>query len=387
MEPHELPRHRHRALRLPLRRARAPESTSARSRRSGRGWTRGSRALGAAPIELAEAEPPEHVPADRHAPAARAPPTARRSSSRRSASRGSSRSTPTSASTPASSTSGSASPSASSSAGSPSRTWSRRPARWRSPGLLPVVHSFACFLSTRPNEQIYNNATEGTKVHLRRLARRASCRAGRATRTSPSATSPRSAAMPGMALIEPFCESEVRAAVDWAVQRARGAGLPAARQRAVGARLRPAGDRRARARAGNRAPAAGRRALRRRRAGDGRGRLARGRPARRRRGRGGRRRAPLAARRRRRLAGRGRRRRARSSRSTTTTSPAGRATRCSPRSPPTLRRRRLARAPDRRRPRSRRAARTTRCFARHGLDAEGIAASVGLRLQALEPSA
>ena len=31
-------------------------------------------------------------------------------------------------------------------------------------GLLPVVHSFTCFLSTRPNEQIYNNATEHTKV-------------------------------------------------------------------------------------------------------------------------------------------------------------------------------------------------------------------------------
>src|SRR5438552_1922703 len=27
-------------------------------------------------------------------------------------------------------------------------------------GLLPVVHSFACFLSTRANEHIYNNATE-----------------------------------------------------------------------------------------------------------------------------------------------------------------------------------------------------------------------------------
>ena len=31
-------------------------------------------------------------------------------------------------------------------------------------GKLPIVHSFACFLSTRPNEQIYNNATERTKV-------------------------------------------------------------------------------------------------------------------------------------------------------------------------------------------------------------------------------
>ncbi len=31
-------------------------------------------------------------------------------------------------------------------------------------GLTPVVHSFSCFLSTRPNEQIYNNATEHTKI-------------------------------------------------------------------------------------------------------------------------------------------------------------------------------------------------------------------------------
>jgi transketolase len=31
-------------------------------------------------------------------------------------------------------------------------------------GALPVVHSFSCYLATRPNEQIYNNATERTKV-------------------------------------------------------------------------------------------------------------------------------------------------------------------------------------------------------------------------------
>ena len=31
-------------------------------------------------------------------------------------------------------------------------------------GMTPIAHSFACFLSTRPNEQIYNNATENKKV-------------------------------------------------------------------------------------------------------------------------------------------------------------------------------------------------------------------------------
>ena len=31
-------------------------------------------------------------------------------------------------------------------------------------GVLPVVHSFACFLSARPNEQIYNQASESSRV-------------------------------------------------------------------------------------------------------------------------------------------------------------------------------------------------------------------------------
>lgn len=31
-------------------------------------------------------------------------------------------------------------------------------------GMLPIIHSFACFLSARPNEQIYNAATERGKI-------------------------------------------------------------------------------------------------------------------------------------------------------------------------------------------------------------------------------
>src|SRR4051794_3396657 len=89
-------------------------------------------------------------------------------------------------------------------------------------GFLPAVHSFACFLSTRPNEQIYNNATEGTKIIY----------AGSLTGLVPggpghSHQSVRDisalGAVPGMALIEPFSEHECRAAVDWAVNRAPGA--------------------------------------------------------------------------------------------------------------------------------------------------------------------
>ena len=33
-----------------------------------------------------------------------------------------------------------------------------------SEGYIPIVHSFSSFLTSRPNEQIYNNSTEGTKI-------------------------------------------------------------------------------------------------------------------------------------------------------------------------------------------------------------------------------
>jgi transketolase len=88
-------------------------------------------------------------------------------------------------------------------------------------GLLPAVHSFACFLSTRPNEQIYNNATEGTKViYAGSLAGLVPGGPGHSHQSVRDISA--LGAMPGMALIEPFSEHEVRAAVKWGVERADG---------------------------------------------------------------------------------------------------------------------------------------------------------------------
>jgi transketolase len=88
-------------------------------------------------------------------------------------------------------------------------------------GLLPVCHSFACFLSTRPNEQIYNNATERSKViYVGSLAGLVPGGPGHSHQSVRDISA--LGAVPGMALIEPFSESEARAAVDWAVNRAPG---------------------------------------------------------------------------------------------------------------------------------------------------------------------
>jgi transketolase len=88
-------------------------------------------------------------------------------------------------------------------------------------GLIPVCHSFACFLSTRPNEQIYNNATERSKViYVGSLAGLVPGGPGHSHQSVRDISA--LGAVPGMALIEPFSEHEVRAAVDWAVHRAHG---------------------------------------------------------------------------------------------------------------------------------------------------------------------
>ncbi len=83
-------------------------------------------------------------------------------------------------------------------------------------GLLPIVHSFSCFLSTRPNEQIYNNATEDTKIvyvgglsgvipagpgHSHQSVREISALGG----------------IPNFVMAEPCCPDEVGPLLDWCI--------------------------------------------------------------------------------------------------------------------------------------------------------------------------
>jgi transketolase len=85
-------------------------------------------------------------------------------------------------------------------------------------GFVPVVHSFACFLSTRPNEQIYNNATEHTKiVYMGALAGLLPGGPGHSHQSVRDISLLGS--VPGLTLLEPGSEEEVRLAVDYCFNR------------------------------------------------------------------------------------------------------------------------------------------------------------------------
>lgn len=88
-------------------------------------------------------------------------------------------------------------------------------------GLLPVVHSFASFLSSRPNEQIYNNATEDTKIiYVGSLAGILPGGPGHSHQSVRDISLLSN--IPGLTLIEPCTEDEVYKAVDWCVNRNDG---------------------------------------------------------------------------------------------------------------------------------------------------------------------
>ena len=84
-------------------------------------------------------------------------------------------------------------------------------------GLLPVVHSFACFLSTRANEHIYNNATERKKIiYTATLAGAIPGGPGHSHQSVRDISAIGS--VPGLTVIEPCSEREARLAIRWAVE-------------------------------------------------------------------------------------------------------------------------------------------------------------------------
>jgi transketolase len=84
-------------------------------------------------------------------------------------------------------------------------------------GILPVVHSFACFLSARANEHIYNNATERTKIiYTATLAGVVPGGPGHSHQSVRDISAIGS--VPGLTAIEPCSEREARLAIRWAVE-------------------------------------------------------------------------------------------------------------------------------------------------------------------------
>ena len=88
-------------------------------------------------------------------------------------------------------------------------------------GWLPAVHSFGCFLTPRANEQIFNNATEGTKIlycgSLVGIVPGGPGHSHQAVRDIALM-----GCVPGMACLEPASEHEAALCVQWAIFDAPG---------------------------------------------------------------------------------------------------------------------------------------------------------------------
>jgi transketolase len=88
-------------------------------------------------------------------------------------------------------------------------------------GLLPVANSFASFLASRANEQIYNQASEGTKVvyalHYAGLIPAGPGKSHQSLRDVSLL-----AALPNMTIVQPANAGETEALLRWAVEQADG---------------------------------------------------------------------------------------------------------------------------------------------------------------------
>ena len=88
-------------------------------------------------------------------------------------------------------------------------------------GLLPVVNSFAAFLASRANEQIYNQASEGTRVvyalHYAGLIPAGPGKSHQSIRDVSLL-----AALPDMTVVQPANSEETRRLLRWAIDDAEG---------------------------------------------------------------------------------------------------------------------------------------------------------------------
>jgi transketolase len=86
-------------------------------------------------------------------------------------------------------------------------------------GLLPVVNSFASFLASRANEQIYNAASEGARIvyalHYAGLIPAGPGKSHQSLRDVSLL-----AALPSVTIVQPANAEETRAVVEWAVAEA-----------------------------------------------------------------------------------------------------------------------------------------------------------------------
>jgi transketolase len=91
-------------------------------------------------------------------------------------------------------------------------------------GLLPVVNSFASFLASRANEQIYNNATERSKIiyvcHFGGLIPAGPGKSHQSVRDISLL-----AALPDCVILQPCNSTETRAALQFLVERHHGVGV------------------------------------------------------------------------------------------------------------------------------------------------------------------
>ncbi len=83
-------------------------------------------------------------------------------------------------------------------------------------GFVPFVQSFSCFLHSRPNEQIYNNATEGRKIiYAGSLAGVLPATPGHSHQSVREISAV--GGVPGLTMIEPANAAQVRATVAYAI--------------------------------------------------------------------------------------------------------------------------------------------------------------------------